>query len=468
MDLVQRLIVKGAWLALFVVAFFGSVSAYAAGPAPDVPVLCYSTSCVQTIKELCAVANQITPREGRAYKENAQGRNTCDSIDTTDGHVQVSDSLTPSTNLYCGVSTKNPPAYSVQPPAADGTCPAPSCGGSVAPDITGAGGSFNVANGNIIGGNFCDSAGCQASGKPSGSNCVTIGGTTSCQSYFTGAVESGASCTQAPPGPADNTPHCGPGLVLGSVNGNPTCLPQGAKPAPPVVTTGKTTGAPSVTSQQNADGSTTTTTTTVTTTTNADGSVTTTTDVGKSTSPAGGGPAVPGGTSSSSNTTGGSPLPKPSDPVKDVCTAHPELNMCKNSTVAGLCKDTTCDGDAIQCAQLAQERQSYCDATDLTGADAALGAAIASGADPKAALLPSSANASSIDLAQAGSSFDMGGFLGSGGTCLPDFQYTVMGGSGSFSFDRICGVLSGLRLVVMLAATLFAYRMVSGVILREV
>lgn len=431
---------------------------------PQTTVYCYTeTACFDAIPKFCDYLNTSTshyPGDVRSLNSAGTG---CKLVE--DGTYYAGNDTFPTITKWCSTSTPGQPGYSIVKPNGDGTCPVPACGGGITPDVVGVGGSFYSTGGTIIGKNFCDANNCVATGTPAGSNCVTIGGVTSCQSYFTNATEGSTACT---PGTNNNpNPTCGPGLVLGTVNGVSTCLASDAKPSPSVTTAGSVTGAPTSKAVTNADGSVTTTTTTVTTTTNNNGTVTITTNNSSSTSPAGGGPGVAGPSTSTSQTTG-TPTPSPDQKPSDLCAQHPELNMCKNSSVAGLCAATTCTGDAIQCAQLQQERTSYCDATNLTGTDATLGAAIASGADPMAALLPSSANAASVDLTAAGAGFDQTGFLGGGGSCLPDFQYSVMGGSGSFSFARICDSLAGLRLAVMVLASMFAYRMVSGAVLSEV
>lgn len=200
------------------------------------------------------------------------------------------------------------------------------------------------------------------------------------------------------------------------------------------------------TTQVNPDGTTTTNKTTTVTVHNADGSVSTTTSTATDTG---------NGSSDSQN-------------PSDFCKLHPELNVCRDSTVSGTCGDITCTGDAIQCSILRETAKRNCD--DKAAVDAAqaspeyaLGNSVLAGADPATATLPSPANASTVTVP---SSLDTSGWLGAG-ACFPDKTFTVGGHTITLSFTAACQPLLALRYVLMIVALLTSFRMLSGVIFRS-
>jgi hypothetical protein len=151
----------------------------------------------------------------------------------------------------------------------------------------------------------------------------------------------------------------------------------------------------------------------------------------------------------------------------DICTAHPELNMCRNSQVLGTCGQISCTGDAIQCAVARQTAILACkaeaDAKEIQDAPAtALGNQILGGADPAAGTLPTKANASVVDIGTV----DRTGWLGAG-TCFADLTVTVMAKPIVIPFSSACQYLLGLRYAIMLAAMLFSFKLLSGSILRS-
>lgn len=267
---------------------------------------------------------------------------------------------------------------------------------------------------------------------------------------------------QEPAAPSPGTNKCPVGTTSGGIDsgGTPICIGTGSGPSTKTDTTSPTTTttAPdgtktdkTTTTSTNSDGS--TTTTTKTTTTGADGSTSTRTE--SATGPSSSG--VPGKSDSGKSD-------KPSD--NDLCKLHPELNVCKNSSVAGACAETSCEGDAIQCAILRQDRQVYCENTK-TNDLADLGKLLGSGADPLASTLPSASKATDVDLGAAAAGLDQSGWLG-GGQCMPDRTVSVAGRSLTIPFSKACDGLTAFRLAVMLMALMFSYRMISGTILREV
>jgi hypothetical protein len=284
----------------------------------------------------------------------------------------------------------------------------------------------------------------------------------------TATVSMPADATKATVSPSFN-PATGEGCPAGTVvtgvdpSGITTCAGMGTNPPTPTTTNvtkpdttttasdGSTTKV-SVTQHTNADGSVTSLTTTKTTA--SDGTVTT---------------KVDSATGNGSNGTQGVPDPIQTDQDKnDLCKLHPELNVCKNSTVSGACDTVTCTGDAIQCSMLRQLAASECarkqDQTDLKAMQIYTdGSAILAGNDPKAATLPDKAKASVVTMP---SSLDASGWLG-GGACFPDKQFSVMGRSITLSFTKACEPLIGFRYALMIVALLFSFRMVSGVILKD-
>ncbi|HJW54708.1 MAG TPA: virulence factor TspB C-terminal domain-related protein [Burkholderiaceae bacterium] len=128
--------------------------------------------------------------------------------------------------------------------------------------------------------------------------------------------------------------------------------------------------------------------------------------------------------------------------------------------MSGDCENTACEGDAITCAILRQQRKEYCEnqkESDISN----LGKSIMAGSDPKS--LPSVANASSVDLS---STLDSSGFLG-GGSCFSDRSFSYGGMSLTIPFSRVCEYLLPLRVAIMLMALLASFRLLSQSILRE-
>lgn len=258
-----------------------------------------------------------------------------------------------------------------------------------------------------------------------------------------------------PPGTKNiGTDSAGTAMCMGSgVGSSPTT--QTTQTAPPVTTS-------------NSDGSTTTTNTS--TATNKDGSTTTTTNA--CTVNAGGLSSCTQSTSTSNSSAG---APGKSDGTgkggggaagDDMCTKHPELNVCSNSQVVGnncngKVSNISVDGDAIQGAILKRMADEQC-ANAVDTPESILGKQMMAGQDPLAATLPTKANGQTVDVNKA---LDQTGFLGA--SCWADKSYGYGGKTLVIPFSTVCPYLIPLRVAVMFAALMAAYFMLSGAILRE-
>jgi hypothetical protein len=318
--------------------------------------------------------------------------------------------------------------------------------------------------------------------------------------YFAGVQADYNNCTAgistnfnySAPSPVD--PLCSAGCAYSATNN----ICAGGSCNADATSTGDTCGAD--TNGIGAPPSTTTTAATTTTTTAATttstgaattttgGSTTTTGTTPTTTAPGGGtgdgsgigagnGTGSPGGTDghpgTGTNTGGGSGTDTMANDCSatgtcqtDLCTQHPDLNVCNNSNISGGCNagidSTSCQGDAIQCAILQAERQRYCeDHKDTPQID--LGVQILNGADPLQTTLPTVENGSTVDLSST--SLDSTGW-GVSSSCIADVTLTILGHQSVLPFSQICPYLLVLRFAIMLLASLASFRMVSGTILR--
>lgn len=259
------------------------------------------------------------------------------------------------------------------------------------------------------------------------------------------------------PGTAPNlTPDngkCPEGTVSGGVDssGIPICIgkapdrdPNAGKETikkdPPVSNPDGSTTETETKERTNSDGSKTTTTTT--TTTGADGKKTVTVTQNTSGTPTG---------------SKGTP-----DSESDFCKKNPQLAICKNSTVSGSCENTSCEGDAIQCEILRQQRKEYCDGMKDTP-ESNLGKSILSGADPKQGEIANALKGTTVDLSSQ--SLDQSGFVGSG-ACFPNRNISVLGKTIEVSFTSVCNNLAPLRFGVIAVSLLAAYLLVSKSVLQ--
>lgn len=272
----------------------------------------------------------------------------------------------------------------------------------------------------------------------------------------------GTSAPVPPMTPTDGKCPAGTTMAGMDSSGTPICMGSGTAPKAPVPPPPVTTEPPVTTS--NPDGSTTVTETSKKT--NSDGSVTTTT----TTTTTGTDGSV------SKNTTvvvGNTPLgdkgrdtPDPSDEKYDLCKQHPELNICRNSTVGGACETIHCTGDAIQCATLREAAQIQCrqkrtEEELLESGLHAVGASAVAGTDLDGLPTMNSAVQFNVDtqLSQAG-------FLG-GGACFSDKTVTIQGHTITLPFSAACEYLIVFRYVVMIIAGFISFRLLSTATLKD-
>lgn len=246
---------------------------------------------------------------------------------------------------------------------------------------------------------------------------------------------------------------CPNGSVQAGIDadGVPLCVGSGTNPVDPPKTPTTTTKPPTTTTgsdgtvttiqdtvQQNSDGSTTTTTTT--TVTKPDGTKTVSVN------------AVTG------NNTAGQPgkTDTPSADQANLCKQNPNLTICRNSTVSGTCAETTCVGDAIQCATLRAAAALQCqqkkDADDLKASPLnTLGTAAAAGNDPAASTLPTASKAEVVTLASIEGSQ---GWLGAG-SYFKDKTVQLPGGKQLvIPLSQGQDVMIALRYVTMIVCSL--------------
>ena len=261
--------------------------------------------------------------------------------------------------------------------------------------------------------------------------------------------------------PTTSGGSCPTGSVSGGLDpsGMNICIGTGSNPtnAPPksVITSAFTT-------VTNPDSSTTGTQTQISS--NVDGSATTTTTTTNT---------APNGTvtSSTSQTTsappgGGSTPGKEDRPeeASDLCKLHPELTVCRNSSVSGSCAAVSCSGDAIQCETLREVSAMACKAkTDSDALAASPLTAVGNNAiNGTVTGLPTKSNASLVNVP---SSLDQSGWLG-GGAPFPDKSFTVQGKIIVIPFSNVTSYLLALRYALMAASMLISFRMLSGSILK--
>lgn len=277
-----------------------------------------------------------------------------------------------------------------------------------------------------------------------------------------GAPPSGSEPTNMPPTKADSGGNCPGGSTQGGIDsgGTPICVGSGTNP------TGSNGGAPtdakptSSTTTKTTDASGNKVTTTTGTRDNGDGSKTTTKTVETE---------APDGSKSSSTTTTTGLTPggkqgQPDKPDDDFCRQHPELNMCRNSSVAGQCGQISCNGDAIQCATLREAATIQCrqkEAEDAIKASSqyTLGNAAANGNDPEKDSLPSPGNGQTVDI----SALSADGWLG-GGSAFDDVSFTLQGHTITVPLDKVSSFLLALRYALMVAASLVSFRILSGAV----
>lgn len=304
---------------------------------------------------------------------------------------------------------------------------------------------------------------CQFSGTSNGQN-APAGAPSDAGSA--GAPGANSKPTGMPPTPAPPG-GCPAGSTQGGVDssGTPICIGSGTSPTgsnggspsdgkPTSSTTTKTTDSAGNSkettkeSRSNGDGSTTVKTTETTTAPDGSKSSTTSTTTG----------LTPGGKQG-----------QPDKPDTDFCRLHPELNICRNSSISGQCGQISCMGDAIQCATLRAAAAMQCaQEKDVEAVKAmpskALGDQILAGSDPLKSQIDAAIKGTEVDMSKV--TLDQTGFLG-GGSCLPDRSFSVMGKSVSVSFSAVCERIQPLRAAVMACAFIVAYLLVSRSVLTS-
>jgi hypothetical protein len=319
------------------------------------------------------------------------------------------------------------------------------------------------------------SASCAISSVPDVVSCYTVPASDGGKDFYCNytATSTGDDSPQNAPGEAGviNTPEnatpgtttvpasqtggkCPGGTVQAGADssGIPICIGSGTNPTNST-STGTVSTPPTTTTA--ADG--TKTTTSTTSVTNSDHSVTTTTTTTVTS---------PDGTvkTSQTSTTGNTPTGTPGkgDDSKDFCSANPQLTICQNSSVSGTCGQTSCQGDAIQCATLRAAAAMQCAQQQDTDAlkalpQKALGDQIMGGNDPMAGQIADTLKGTDVDMSRV--SFDQSGFLG-GGTCLANRSFVVMGRAVPVDFTTVCNNIAPLRAVMMAVALIMSYLIV--------
>lgn len=265
-----------------------------------------------------------------------------------------------------------------------------------------------------------------------------------------------------PPKPAPDDKTCPKGTVNAglSASGIPMCIGQGTDPknkpaAPPTVEVEKNQVLPdgsnehtkSVTTK-NADGSTTTVKTVTITKSNGEKEVTQ--------------------DKNTTNTPGGKPGKETENPVveqNNVCKQNPNLAMCKNSTVGGKCAETSCTGDAIQCATLRAAAILQCkaekDEADLKGSSLnSKGQSAMEGKDMEGLPGPKNGLVVKVDNMKAE------GWLGNG-AAFEDITVSLRGQEILVPLAKWSQYLLPFRYMLMIIASLISYRILAGAVLKE-
>lgn len=304
-------------------------------------------------------------------------------------------------------------------------------------------------------------------------SCFTRGGNDFCTwtCEKTGNVKSSTAAGDAPGAPQEATDprtdiesfspkrgDCPKGTVQIGVSdvGTPQCLgtgtdPKNTPPAPPKIESEKNETLP--------DGSVKNTKTV--TTTNTDLSKTTVTTV-TITRPSG-----EKETNQDKKTTD-TPAGKPgaeTPPETDMCKQNPNLAVCRNSTVSGKCGETTCTGDAIQCATLRATAALQCkvekDEEALKGSPlAAIGQAAIDGKDLDGLPNPKKAQVINVGTMKAE------GWLGNG-AAFEDVSVSLRGQEILIPLSKWSSYLLPFRYMLMIIASLISYRVLAGAVLKE-
>jgi hypothetical protein len=232
------------------------------------------------------------------------------------------------------------------------------------------------------------------------------------------------------------------GMICGGAGTSPTIPPKTEVKTPPVTTNnpdGSTTKVETST-RSNSDGSTTTTTTTTVTGANGGTTVTQSTSTSQKPASSGGGAGVNDSTD---------------DKKDDFCIKNPTLNVCKNSQVTGECEETACQGDAIQCSILRQQRKEYCDNMKDTP-QVLLGRDLLAGNDPLQSQIDAAKTGTTVDLASQ--SFDQSSFAPS--ACFASKAGSSHGHAIPIDFSAACNSAASIRFAVIALCSLAGFLIV--------
>ncbi|NMM27831.1 MAG: hypothetical protein HHJ12_11235 [Glaciimonas sp.] len=173
------------------------------------------------------------------------------------------------------------------------------------------------------------------------------------------------------------------------------------------------------------------------------------------------------GSAGSAGAPGAPGAPLPDRKPDDLCTLHPQLNVCINSAVngsgcSGSVSSVSFTGDAIQGAILKQLADDNC-ANLVASASKDLGNKLIAGSDPMQLQIDVAFTGTTVDLSSQ--ALDQSGFLG-GGSCLSDRSISVAGQSIPVSFSQVCSSITPLRYVILACSLIAAYLLVSKSVLQ--
>lgn len=287
----------------------------------------------------------------------------------------------------------------------------------------------------------------------------------------TGNVKSSNTDANAPAAPKEATEprkdiepfspkrgDCPKGTVQIGISdvGTPQCLgtgtdPKNAPPAPPKVESEKNETLP--------DGSVKNTKTVTTTNTDLSKTTITTVTITKSN-----GEKETNQAKKTTDTPAGKPGAE-TPPESSFCKQNPNLAVCKNSSVSGKCAETTCTGDAIQCATLRVAAVMQCkaekDEEALKASPlAAKGQSAIDGKDLEG--LPGPKNGLRVNLPGMKSE----GWLGNG-AAFEDVSVSLRGQEILIPLSKWSSYLLPFRYMLMIIASFISYRILAGAVLKE-
>ena len=472
-------VMRKLFISFLLLLVAGSASAEVVWRHYNFPNDSYSSSAAGSCS--LAIAAHYTNYSSTGTSLAANGYTNCNCKQNSNGQDGGCGQVMSSTMADC------PSGQVRQPTGTCGVPPPPPCGSPAGSSVswsgkTGHSVSPDAEQGDGQGSMPKSSPSCGISGTPKVEDCWSVPASDGGQDFYckfsatsngqqapagtpsdAGAKPSGATGTNMPPTKAGPDGSCPGGSTQGGVDsgGTPICVGSGTNP------TGANGGAPSdarptsSTTTKTTDASGNKVTTTTGTRDNGDGSKTTTKTVETE---------APDGSKSSSTTTTTGLTPggkqgQPDKPDDDFCRQHPDLNICRNSSVAGQCGQISCNGDAIQCATLREAATIQCRQKEAEDAIKAspqytLGNAAANGNDPEKGSLPAPGNGTTVDV----SALSADGWLG-GGAPIEDVSVEFQGQSIVIPFSKAASALIVLRYALMVAASLISFRILSGAVL---